>query len=548
METKFKTLLEYLRLSEAKADDEYAKSFSSIDREIFDKICLMDPKTQRSGDTVINIGFGAKQLLLPKYLSGETDFIDNGDAVASSLEAYYPNIKNYPKFPQFESVAAFLTFMENPTEVAPSAAPAEVDKITQIYNQYYSDIPREDFDKIIALDPGTTETKIGDVAKNLLLRCYKRGDTAFLRNPDAVTVAIERFLRDKNSYEREKQNLMNYTTIASFIEYLPPSPIVAALSGTEYEPILGTDYLHLASTQNYDIYKPLTFRGSERIAHARGGQNVWCTAGGSDGTHYGASRDHRSESSYWRDYRQSRRQDIYMFMHKTAPTDLLKNFNMGYGDGKVKEFRNGNNSSTYGGNYEQNGIYLEWDGFLNANPDVAFALASCPDPNLANDRVVQDKIVSFRYASKPLVIASNDDLLKAKRHLNNLKGVLKEMEIRGIKRIPDFFASGFTALTSLTIGEGVEEIGAQAFKGCGNLAKINQDLPETLKLIDTEAFMGCLSLKGSIHIPESLTDVKLRAFDGARCKLKIDINRTTPIRFASADKIWVNGHVQSMKK
>ena len=60
--------------------------------------------------------------------------------------------------------------------------------------------------------------------------------------------------------------------------------------------------------------------------------------------------------------------------------------------------------------------------------------------------------------------------------------------------------------------------------------------------------MGCRSLKGSVHIPDSLESVKLRAFDGTKCKLKVDRERTKPIRFASADKQWVTAHVLSIKK
>ena len=550
MYTKFKTIIESLNLSEAKADDEYAKSYSQIDRDIFDKICLMDPKTQRSGDTVINIGFGAKQLLLIKYLAGETAFLDRADDVTNALNNYYPNIKNYPKFPEFESVEAFLSFMDNPIEIIdnPTATKDKNNKILDIYNKYYSDIDKETFDEIIAIDPQTTDSKIGEVAKNLLLRCYKKGDKEFLKNPRAISAAISRYNEFKNSYEPEKQNLNSYESISDFISYIPPSPAVRSLAGDRYEPIAGVDYEHIASSTEYDVFKLITFRGSERLAHSRGAQNVWCTAGGSDGTHYGGSRDHSQSTSYWRDYKN--RGELYMFLHKTDPTNKTKNWNMSFdmSTHKVYHFLNGDNSGPYPASAEENGLHKNWQTFLMANPDLVSALMLCSDINLKNDIVVNTLSKSMTYSKEPFVIKSDDDLKRFMASKGILKTVLKDIIIKNIPEIPYALASNFIVLETVTIGEGVQVIGIQAFKNCPNLKSINQDLPETLKVIEEEAFMSCPNLKGAIHLPDSLESVKLRAFDGTRCKLKIDQARKSPIKFSSADKIWVNGHVMSIKK
>lgn len=552
MSKNYKTLLEYFNsaLYESRADDEYNKSFSAIDREIFDKICLMDPKTQRAGDEVINIGFGAKQLLLVKYLAGEVDLVDKASEITAALNNYYPNIKNYPKFPEFESVAAFLQFMENPVEImdAPNKSADKGNKILDIYNKYYSDIDKDIFDQIIALDPQTTENKIGDIAKNLLLRCYKKGEVNFLKNPESVTAAIERYIEFKNTYEQDKQNLNSYASVADFISYIPQAPAITALAGDRYEPIAGQDYEHIASSKDYDIFKLITFRGSERLAHARGGENVWCTAGGSTGTNYGASQDHSRSTSYWRDYKS--RGDLYMFLHKTEPTDRTKNWNMSYDNRahKVYHFLDGNNHGPYGASDELAGIHRNWETFLLANPDVISALAGCSDENLKNDIVVRKLALSVSYSKKPYVVSDNDSLLEYIKNKVAYSAVVKELIIKNIDEIPSGFAANSITLEKVAIGPGVKRIGVQAFKNCPNLASINQDLPDTLEVIEAEAFMSCRSLKGSIHVPESLTSIKLRAFDGTRCRLKIDVNRKTPIKFNSADRDWVNAHVMSIKK
>lgn len=546
MKPRFKTLFESL-LVEARADDEYAKSFSQIDRDIFDKICLMDPKTQRSGNQVINIGFGAKQLLLPKYIAGEVDFIDKADVITSNLELYYPNIKSYPKFPEFESVASFLKFMESPVEIidAPKQDKTE-DRITDIYNKYYSDIPREDFNKIISLDPQTDDRRIGDIAKNLILRCYRRGDKDFLANSDSLVAAIERFLEMKDVYEVDKQNLMNYPDIQSFISYIPPSPILASLAGTRYEPVEGRDFTHIATTKNYDVFKLLTYRGSERLAHARGAQNVWCTAGGADGLQYQGSLDHSRETSYWQRY--SSEGSLYMFLHKSEPTDRTKNFNMSYKAGNVYEFRDGNNNGPFGGWKVENNIHKDWEAFLLANPEVVVALASCNETNLKNDFTVNALLAKVKYSNKPYIAESIDSIHDLIKNYAAYKSIIKYIEFRNIPEIPAGLCNNYIVLEKIVFGPGLKTIGMQAFKNCPNLSLIEQNLPDTLEVIEEEAFMGCRSLKGSIHLPESLNRIKIRAFDGTRCKLKIDVNRKNPITFASADRDWVKAHVMSIKK
>ena len=61
--------------------------------------------------------------------------------------------------------------------------------------------------------------------------------------------------------------------------------------------------------------------------------------------------------------------------------------------------------------------------------------------------------------------------------------------VRVIKRWAFFRCSG---LTSVTLGNGLEEIGAGAFHGCTSLEEI--DIPTTVKEIDDTTFRGCTNL------------------------------------------------------
>ena len=94
---------------------------------------------------------------------------------------------------------------------------------------------------------------------------------------------------------------------------------------------------------------------------------------------------------------------------------------------------------------------------------------------------------------------------------------LRTVTIQGGTDIPER-AFESSALTTITLGEGVTTIGKQAFANCKNLTGIR--LPDTVTWMEEEAFQGCTSLTevelspNAMHIPEkafqnctSLTEV-----------------------------------------
>lgn len=66
-------------------------------------------------------------------------------------------------------------------------------------------------------------------------------------------------------------------------------------------------------------------------------------------------------------------------------------------------------------------------------------------------------------------------------------------------------------LTSLTIGEGVTEIGPSAFSGCASLTSV--DIPDNIKNIGTYAFYGCKGL-ATVNMGNSVMDIGYGAFCG----------------------------------
>lgn len=66
-----------------------------------------------------------------------------------------------------------------------------------------------------------------------------------------------------------------------------------------------------------------------------------------------------------------------------------------------------------------------------------------------------------------------------------------------------------TGLESVTIGEGVKEIGVSAFSGCTSLSEVT--LPSTLETIYEHAFDSCSALE-SVTVPEGVVSLRPRAF------------------------------------
>ena len=81
----------------------------------------------------------------------------------------------------------------------------------------------------------------------------------------------------------------------------------------------------------------------------------------------------------------------------------------------------------------------------------------------------------------------------------------------GVTEIGDYAFKGCSSLTSTIIPSGVTEIGDGAFQGCSSLTSIT--IPDSVTSIGGIAFQGCSSLT-SITIPDSVTSIGGIAFSG----------------------------------
>lgn len=82
-----------------------------------------------------------------------------------------------------------------------------------------------------------------------------------------------------------------------------------------------------------------------------------------------------------------------------------------------------------------------------------------------------------------------------------------------LKRIEEsaFSSTSNGAITKVTLGNGLEYIGAKAFSGCSNMGI--KELPASLTYIGDDAFSGCANM-GIKALPSGLTYIGERAFSG----------------------------------
>lgn len=101
-----------------------------------------------------------------------------------------------------------------------------------------------------------------------------------------------------------------------------------------------------------------------------------------------------------------------------------------------------------------------------------------------------------------------------------IKSFMFELEIPGsLKKIEDQNFCEMSALETVAMAEGVEEIGNLAFTCCFNLREVN--IPSSVKKIGTYAFAECPSLE-EISLPE-LSVIEPRTFLNCSSLKRIDI-------------------------
>lgn len=540
-----------------KIDSDYEKDYSEIEREIFDQIISLDPQTNIEQD---RIGPSSKQLLLPCYLNGETDFLNDAENLKLALQKYTANRKDYPQvlrnIANFPSVKDFIDFVLHGADsefakthdldnLETEQKPKE-SNIDKIYNKYYSKLDRQLFNTIIALDPDTTENQIGSAAKNLLLPRALSGED-FSDIYDQITDSILKFNLEKSSYPEDKRSIEKFPSVEEFVTYViqgPETDFIKKLKENEKRDsstgnMVKDDINFLGSTRQYDIVQPLSWAANNAITcnserRRRGDEYfTWCT-GWTDDT------------SQWNGH--SRNEWIYCFIDKSKPTptresDRQSSYQLAIrkSDNKVYQFLDGNDKA-YGifNNTDSKQNEKFFRDFLKANPDVAVVLLH--HPHIGQNNVVQEIAVYAKYEKTPFVYTGQESYREFREH--EIYNFVKEIIIKDVDKIAPGAFAGSSALEKVTFNSGLKEIGPEAFMKCIKLNNI--ELPESLEKIGAEAFAECLSLKNTIRIPNNLTDIGREAFRGTHCKLSIDRKREKKLNVNVNDRQWFISHAKAI--
>ncbi len=127
--------------------------------------------------------------------------------------------------------------------------------------------------------------------------------------------------------------------------------------------------------------------------------------------------------------------------------------------------------------------------------------------------------------------AGFDPLLAPPPFMSTKCPALKNVIIgEAVIKIPDYVFMNVTALTSLTIGMGVTEIGKGSFWGCSNLPFIV--IPDKVQKIDYRAFYQCTGVT-SIALGNELSEIGIAAFAGSKITELTIPENVSKIRHAS---------------
>lgn len=543
-----------LRLREARnADAEYQARWTSIPREVFDKIIALDPKTDISKGVV---GDTAKRLLLPKYVAGETEFLNNSELPAlitkyiNNRNAY--NIKNVAQFP---SVQVFMDYVENPegTSVEETPEESKTSPIDFIYNQFYSDIPRKNFNSMIILDPTTNLEKgvVGAYAKQLLLPLLRKqlaGDVGALAgySDEQISRTIEDFEDIKKKLPPEARVLSNYKTFEDFYNTTQNGNPSDFLNYVKQSGILESgDARYIGSTALYDVFEALTCYGDAILAgadpavggpgldqdktssgHLSNAYGHWCTSSSSS-TFTSTSYKGSDKSNKY-----------YVFIYRDNPRadDRAHNYQLAVQrDGLIKMAATGEEKAEFGNKYalELFGkdptlipLLAQEEGWLGNYPQVK----------------IYKKVKGQKHWKIPSLEALNT--LKEDPDWNILKTFMQIITVEApVDNLPLAAFAGCSALREVILPESLKNIGPQAFKNCISLSKVI--FPEGLESIGAQAFMNCASLRGIIRIPNSVKTIGLNAFKNTRATLYIRKDRAVrSLKIDPADRQWFIDSVQ----
>lgn len=437
--------------------------------------------------------------------------------------------------------------------------------LNKIYTDYYSGLNREDFDRVIALDPTFTpdvaveNNKLGQYGKWLLLR-FKKGELDETQAREILSDFDERkkYLKNNESKGEGKEankgtDINAYKSIEEVrnaldcIELTTNQRAKIARKQRQFAD-LGDSAVFIAENDNWEVWRPLTYAADAKL----GERSTWCTAssrggdsGYGEGSGYfyqytvGSNNPNKHRNLY---PRYSADGKLYVFLNKNNKDEKFQ-ARVDDESRKVTDFMDINDSSA---NFSE---FIAASGLLDVL--LNSELRDVKDLIKANNlRTILEQdvlyVVSVRdlntrgYRPTIRVVKEEDvgnpEAIPTEIRLSTIQGTsskLKKMvvlENNSSDELPTGFPYNIFKELDFSRCEGLKTIYGGTFRNCNNIHKVT--LPDSIKTIGKEAFRGCSSLE-EVNLPKSLSLIEYGAF--------IDCNNVKLIK-ARGQKISVTRH------
>lgn len=385
----------------------------------------------------------------------------------------------------------------------------------EIYAKYYSDVPREEFDRIIAIDPtyNKEQNRMGDFGK-WLINIYKKGEN--LSDEQEIKDQLLIFKRNKNKLPQEKKDIFRLKSLKELIE-LNDEAEKANKSElqTKAEQHPGANFI--CKSDKWEVYEPTTYEASKWL---RGDDAVWCT-----GRH--------DDTSFWRSYtRDGGRLFIFINMDKdNADRNSVKYQVAITADNRVREFRDARNNSV------DFATFISDNGLFNALGDTDIAKTAeykaVKEFKETNGVITYSKLMAIKYTGDS--VSSLYKLL-----CQELKVIIVN---DGISYIAEDAFKGMS-VKKIVLPDSIRQIGEGAFRDCVHLKNIK--IPPKVTTIPRSCFSGCAELE-SVEFGTNVIEFKANVFEGTPEQLKL-ITPTHRIRIPLVEKSWYEKHISRLPK
>ena len=385
--------------------------------------------------------------------------------------------------------------------------------LEDVYNKYYSDIAREDFDRVIAIDPtfDKEKDKMGEFGKWLLV-LFKKGED--LSDEKEFKDQLQIFKSIKNKLPADKRDINRVKSLHDLIE-LNASTDVASKSDLQVKAEQHPGANFICKSDNWEVYQPTNYQASKWL---RGDDAVWCT-----GRH--------DDDYYWREYT-SDGGKLFIFINTSGDTN---EHNVKYQvaitkDNRVREFKDARNSSA---NFI---TFISDDGLYQALSQTDIALTAeykaIKEFKETRGTITYSKLMAIKYS----VSSTNNETELYKLFKEKVLVIIVNA---GISYMPDCAFQDFTSLKKVVFPDSVRQLGRSLFLGCTSLKTVK--IPPRITIIPVECFANCKNLE-TVYFGTNVVEIKNSAFYGVNEDVKL-ITPKHRITIPKKDKDWYVAHI-----